>query len=100
MLTKQTSIIFFTYAGYKYRVDIAGEGEQRKPRLRHMILVRQRRQPASQLCGERNAFCDCVVAMYERQKSGLIILMIPIISLFDKKQEVRYSRNVVQTRKR
>ncbi len=27
---------FLTYAGYKYRVDIAGEGEQRKLRLRHI----------------------------------------------------------------
>lgn len=56
---------FLTYAGYKYRVDIAGEGEQRKLRLRHIDFDGYVSGGSQHLSyGERNAFA-IVLFMYE-----------------------------------
>ncbi|WP_307720223.1 AAA family ATPase [Klebsiella variicola] len=79
---------FLTYAGYKYRVDIAGEGDQRKLRLRHMDFDGYVSGGSQHLSyGERNAFA-IVLFMYEclSKNPGLIILDDPISS-FDKNKK-------------
>lgn len=79
---------FLTYAGYKYRVDIAGEGEQRKLRLRHIDFDGYVSGGSQHLSyGERNAFA-IVLFMYEclSKNPGLIILDDPISS-FDKNKK-------------
>jgi len=79
---------FLTYAGYKYRVDIAGEGDQRKLRLRHIDFDGYVSGGSQHLSyGERNAFA-IVLFMYEclSKNPGLIILDDPISS-FDKNKK-------------
>lgn len=78
---------FLTYAGYKYRVDIAGEGDQRKLRLRHMNFDGYGGGSQHLSYGERNAFA-IVLFMYEclSKNPGLIILDDPISS-FDKNKK-------------
>lgn len=79
---------FLTYAGYKYRVDIAGEGDQRKLRLLHMDFDGYVSGGSQHLSyGERNAFA-IVLFMYEclSKNPGLIILDDPISS-FDKNKK-------------
>ncbi|HAS1942845.1 AAA family ATPase [Enterobacter asburiae] len=79
---------FLTYAGYKYRVDIVGEGDQRKLRLRHIDFDGYVNGGSQHLSyGERNAFA-IVLFMYEclSKNPGLIILDDPISS-FDKNKK-------------
>ncbi|EMG7889737.1 AAA family ATPase [Enterobacter hormaechei] len=79
---------FLTYAGYKYRVDIAGEGDQQKLRLRHVDFEGFLSGGSQHLSyGERNAFA-IVLFMYEclSKNPGLIILDDPISS-FDKNKK-------------
>jgi len=79
---------FLTYAGYKYRVDIAGDGDQKKLRLRHVDFDGFLSGGIQHLSyGERNAFA-IVLFMYEclSKNPGLIILDDPISS-FDKNKK-------------
>ncbi|MBC8524494.1 MAG: AAA family ATPase [Nitrospira sp.] len=72
---------FLAYAGYRYAVEIAGDGEQAQLKLRHI----DHEEHLS--FGERNAFA-IVLFMYEclSKKPDLIILDDPISS-FDKNKK-------------
>ncbi|MGE5317481.1 MAG: AAA family ATPase [Chloroflexota bacterium] len=80
--------VFLAYAGYRYEVQVAGEGEQAQLKLRHLDhdeFLRGGNQYLS--FGERNAFA-IVLFMYEclSKKPDLIILDDPISS-FDKNKK-------------
>lgn len=79
---------FLAYAGYRYAVQVAGEGEQAQLKLRHLDhdeFLSGGNQHLS--FGERNAFA-IVLFMYEclSKKPDLIILDDPISS-FDKNKK-------------
>lgn len=79
---------FLTYAGYRYVVEIAGEGEQAQLKLRHTDHDEHLIGGNQHLSfGERNAFA-IVLFMYEclSKKPDLIILDDPISS-FDKNKK-------------
>lgn len=79
---------FLAYAGYRYEVEIAGEGEQAKLKLRHVDHEEHLSGGNQHLSfGERNAFA-IVLFMYEclSKKPDLIILDDPISS-FDKNKK-------------
>lgn len=79
---------FLAYAGYRYEVEIAGEGEQAQLKLRHIDHAEHLSGGNQHLSfGERNAF-SIVLFMYEclAKKPDLIILDDPISS-FDKNKK-------------
>lgn len=79
---------FLAYAGYRYEVEIAGEGEQAQLKLRHVDHEEHLSRGDQHLSfGERNAFA-IVLFMYEclAKKPDLIILDDPISS-FDKNKK-------------
>lgn len=79
---------FLTYAGYRYKVAIVGEGEQAQLKLRHIDNSTNLNGGSQHLSfGERNAF-SIVLFMYEclAKKPDLIILDDPISS-FDKNKK-------------
>jgi len=79
---------FLAYAGYRYEVEIAGEGEQAQLRLRHVDHEEYLSGGNQHLSfGEKNAFA-IVLFMYEclAKKPDLIILDDPISS-FDKNKK-------------
>lgn len=79
---------FLAYAGYPYKVEIAGEGEQSQLKLRHDDHEEHLSGGSQHLSfGERNAF-SIVLFMYEclAKKPDLIILDDPISS-FDKNKK-------------
>lgn len=79
---------FLEYAGYRYAVEIAGEGEQAQLKLRHIDHEEHLSGGDQYLSfGERNAFA-IVLFMYEclAKKPDLIILDDPISS-FDKNKK-------------
>lgn len=79
---------FLAYAGYRYAVQVAGEGEQAQLKLRHLDHDEYLSGGNQHLSfGERNAFA-IVLFMYEclSKKPDLIILDDPISS-FDKNKK-------------
>ncbi len=79
---------FLAYAGYRYQVDITGEGDKCRLKLRHEDFEGYVSGGSQHLSyGERNAFA-IVLFMYEclAKKPGLIILDDPISS-FDKNKK-------------
>lgn len=79
---------FLEYAGYRYAVEIAGDGEQAQLKLRHIDYEEHLTGGSQHLSfGERNAFA-IVLFMYEclAKKPDLIILDDPISS-FDKNKK-------------
>ena len=79
---------FLAYAGYTYKVEIAGEGEKAQLKLLHVDHAQHLSGGNQHLSfGERNAFA-IVLFMYEclSKKPGLIILDDPISS-FDKNKK-------------
>lgn len=79
---------FLAYAGYRYAVEIVGEGEQAQLKLRHIDHEEHLSGGHQHLSfGERNAFA-IVLFMYEclSKKPNLIILDDPISS-FDKNKK-------------
>lgn len=79
---------FLNYAGYRYFVEIVGEGEQAQLKLRHTDNSAYLSGGSQHLSfGERNAF-SIVLFMYEclAKKPDLIILDDPISS-FDKNKK-------------
>lgn len=79
---------FLAYAGYRYEVEITGEGEQAQLKLRHADYEDHLSGGNQHLSfGERNAFA-IVLFMYEclSKKPDLIILDDPISS-FDKNKK-------------
>lgn len=79
---------FLAYAGYRYQVDISGDGEQCHLKLRHVEYTDYLSGGSQHLSyGERNAFA-IVLFMYEclARKPGLIVLDDPISS-FDKNKK-------------
>ncbi|QBG46938.1 AAA family ATPase [Verrucomicrobia bacterium S94] len=79
---------FLAYAGYRYAVNISGEGEQAQLKLRHLDHDTHLSGGNQHLSfGERNAF-SIVLFMYEclSKKPDLIILDDPISS-FDKNKK-------------
>lgn len=79
---------FLAYAGYRYQVDISGDGEQCRLKLRHVDYTDYLSGGSQHLSyGERNAF-SIVLFMYEclARKPNLIILDDPISS-FDKNKK-------------
>lgn len=79
---------FLAYAGYRYTVQVAGEGEQAQLKLRHLDHEEHLSGGNQHLSfGERNAFA-IVLFMYEclSKKPDLIILDDPISS-FDKNKK-------------
>ncbi|MCC5907171.1 MAG: hypothetical protein JJU13_13250 [Balneolaceae bacterium] len=79
---------FLAYAGYRYAVQVAGEGEQAQLKLRHLDHDEHLSGGNQHLSfGERNAFA-LVLFMYEclSKKPDLIILDDPISS-FDKNKK-------------
>jgi energy-coupling factor transporter ATP-binding protein EcfA2 len=79
---------FLEYAGYRYAVEIAGEGDQAQLKLRHVDYDEHLNGGSQHLSfGERNAFA-IVLFMYEclAKKPDLIILDDPISS-FDKNKK-------------
>ena len=79
---------FLAYAGYRYAVNISGEGEQAQLKLRHLDSKENISGGNQYLSfGERNAFA-IVLFMYEclSKKTDLIILDDPISS-FDKNKK-------------
>lgn len=79
---------FLEYAGYRYAVEIAGDGEQSQLKLRHVDHEEHLSGGNQHLSfGERNAFA-IVLFMYEclSKKPDLIILDDPISS-FDKNKK-------------
>lgn len=79
---------FLAYAGYRYAVEVAGEGEQAQLRLRHVDHEEYLSGGNQHLSfGEKNAFA-IVLFMYEclAKKPDLIILDDPISS-FDKNKK-------------
>jgi hypothetical protein len=84
---------FLAYAGYRYQVDISGEGEECRLKLRHVDHEDYLNGGSQHLSyGERNAFA-IVLFMYEclARKPGLIVLDDPISS-FDKIKNLPYSK--------
>ena len=79
---------FLEYAGYRYAVEIVGEGEQAQLKLRHIDHEKHLSGGNQHLSfGEKNAFA-IVLFMYEclAKKPDLIILDDPISS-FDKNKK-------------
>lgn len=79
---------FLEYAGYRYAVEISGEGEQAQLKLRHLDHEEHLSGGNQHLSfGERNAFA-IILFMYEclAKKPDLIILDDPISS-FDKNKK-------------
>lgn len=79
---------FLAYAGYRYQVDISGDGEQCRLKLRHIDFEDYLSGGSQHLSyGERNAFA-IVLFMYEclARKPDLIVLDDPISS-FDKNKK-------------
>lgn len=79
---------FLAYAGYRYKVEVAGEDEHAQLKLRHTDLEEHLSGGDQHLSfGERNAFA-IVLFMYEclSKKPDLIILDDPISS-FDKNKK-------------
>ena len=79
---------FLAYAGYRYAVEIVGEGDQAQLKLRHIDHEKYLSGGNQHLSfGERNAF-SIVLFMYEclAKKPDLIILDDPISS-FDKNKK-------------
>ncbi|KGJ87324.1 AAA family ATPase [Colwellia psychrerythraea] len=79
---------FLTFAGYRYQVQIVGEGEQSQLKLRHLEHSNHLSGGSQHLSfGERNAF-SIVLFMYEciAKSPNLIILDDPISS-FDKNKK-------------
>ncbi|CAI1835956.1 cobalt transporter ATP-binding subunit [Serratia proteamaculans] len=79
---------FLAYAGYRYQVDISGDGEQCRLKLRHVDFEDYLSGGSQHLSyGERNAFA-IVLFMYEclARKPDLIVLDDPISS-FDKNKK-------------
>lgn len=79
---------FLAYAGYRYEVEVAGEGDQAQLKLRHIDHEEHLSGGNQHLSfGERNAFA-IVLFMYEclAKKPELIILDDPISS-FDKNKK-------------
>mgnify|MGYP000586725808 CR=1 FL=1 len=79
---------FLSYAGYRYAVEVAGEGDQAQLKLRHVEHEEHLNGGNQHLSfGERNAFA-IVLFMYEclSKKPDLIILDDPISS-FDKNKK-------------
>lgn len=79
---------FLSYAGYRYAVQIAGEGEQSQLKLRHVDQEEYLSGGSQYLSfGERNAFA-IVLFMYEclSKKPDLIILDDPISSFDNNKK--------------
>lgn len=79
---------FLSYAGYRYAVEIAGEGEQAQLKLRHIDHDNHLNGGSQHLSfGERNAFA-IVLFMYEclSKIPDMIILDDPISS-FDKNKK-------------
>jgi len=79
---------FLAYAGYRYEVEIAGEGDRSQLKLRHVDHKEHLNGGSQHLSfGERNAF-SIVLFMYEclSKKPDLIILDDPISS-FDKNKK-------------
>lgn len=79
---------FLSYAGYRYAVEIAGDGDQTQLKLRHINHDQHISGGSQHLSfGERNAFA-IVLFMYEclSRKPNLIILDDPISS-FDKNKK-------------
>lgn len=79
---------FLSYAGYRYMVEIAGDGEQTQLKLRHIDYEEHLSGGNQHLSfGERNAFA-IVLFMFEclSKKPDLIILDDPISS-FDKNKK-------------
>lgn len=79
---------FLAYAGYRYQVDISGDGEQCRLKLRHIDYADYLSGGSQHLSyGERNAFA-IVLFMYEclARKPSLIVLDDPISS-FDKNKK-------------
>lgn len=79
---------FLSYAGYRYQVDISGDGSECRLKLRHVDHEHHLSGGSQHLSyGERNAFA-IVLFMYEclARKPDLIILDDPISS-FDKNKK-------------
>lgn len=79
---------FLAYAGYRYQVDISGDGAECRLKLRHMDHEDHLSGGSQHLSyGERNAFA-IVLFMYEclARKPDLIVLDDPISS-FDKNKK-------------
>jgi len=79
---------FLTYAGYRYRVEIVGEGDKSQLKLKHIDHNQHLSGGNQHLSfGERNAF-SIVLFMYEclSKQPDLIILDDPISS-FDKNKK-------------
>jgi ABC-type multidrug transport system ATPase subunit len=79
---------FLTFAGYRYKVEIAGKGEESQLKLRHIEHSNHLTGGSQHLSfGERNAF-SIVLFMYEciAKNPSLIILDDPISS-FDKNKK-------------
>ena len=79
---------FLTYAGYRYKVEIVGEGAQSQLKLRHSDHEEHLSGGSQHLSfGERNAFA-IVLFMYEclSKKPDLVVLDDPISS-FDKNKK-------------
>jgi len=79
---------FLEYAGYRYAVEIAGDGEQAQLKLRHIDYEEHLSDGSQHLSfGEKNAFA-IVLFMYEclAKKPDLIVLDDPISS-FDKNKK-------------
>lgn len=79
---------FLVYAGYKYQVEIVGEGDEFQLKLRHLDHQKHLQGGGQYLSfGEKNAFA-IVLFMYQclSEKPDLIILDDPISS-FDKKKK-------------
>jgi wobble nucleotide-excising tRNase len=79
---------FLSYAGYRYAVEVVGEGEKSQLKLRHLDLDEHLSGGNQHLSfGERNAF-SIVLFMYEclAKNPDLIILDDPISS-FDKNKK-------------
>jgi len=79
---------FLTFAGYRYQVQLVGEGEQSQLKLRHIEHSNHLSGGSQHLSfGERNAF-SIVLFMYEciAKKPEIIILDDPISS-FDKNKK-------------
>lgn len=79
---------FLAYAGYRYQVDISGDGEECRLKLRHIDYADYLSGGSQHLSyGERNAF-SIVLFMYEclARKPSLIVLDDPISS-FDKNKK-------------
>jgi energy-coupling factor transporter ATP-binding protein EcfA2 len=85
----QTDInAFLTFAGYRYQVEIVGDGEFSQLKLRHIDYLNYLSGGSQHLSfGERNAF-SIILFMYEclAKKPSLIILDDPISS-FDKNKK-------------